>query len=414
MTVVDPDTDPRVGLPEHAEALWAEAILRHDDVEIEWYDERIDSRLVPRWDVESFMWALEQLGPVDMASFQLKRGRVPVSHKRITVSFGVTRSVPDLETHFAYARGDEAAIAWLDAIGPGEVVVCCCATSDAYRDEVLSSLETLAAGPASTWRGQAVQLDPHQDTGFRHLAPRATESPGRALADGLRRNLVIPLQQFDTLGTHVPRRGVLLHGRPGTGKSWSLEWVIGQVIGPVTAIVATPSVVGNGPLMRHAFDMAADATPSFLVLEDLDVGAGHRMLSPAAFGELLNAMDGPGRTAGVFVAATTNNPEMLDPAISQRPGRFDVTLEVDEAPDEVRRKAVEDMAADLGITDDDEITDAVRRTKGYSMAEVAAVGQMAWLVAADTGEAPSFTAAFAALSTDGPSTSGPKPGVGYA
>jgi hypothetical protein len=40
-----------------------------------------------------------------------------------------------------------------------------------------------------------------------------------------------------------------------------------------------------------------------LVLEDLDVGAGHRMFSAAAFGEILNAMDGPGRARGVFVVA---------------------------------------------------------------------------------------------------------------
>jgi ATP-dependent 26S proteasome regulatory subunit len=153
--------------------------------------------------------------------------------------------------------------------------------------------------------------------------------------------------------------------------------------------------------MRGAFEMAATAAPALLVLEDLDVGAGHRMLSASAFGEILNAMDGPGRLPGVFVAATTNHLELLDPALSQRPGRFDVTLEAVEAPDDVRRRAVEAIAAELGVPDD-EVTDVVARTKGYSMAEIAAIGQMAWLVAADTGEAPSLTTALTTLAAESP------------
>jgi ATP-dependent 26S proteasome regulatory subunit len=277
----------------------------------------------------------------------------------------------------------------------------CAATTDAFRDELLDTIESLALGECSTWRGQAVQIDPAEPRGFTHLIPHQPEPPAATLADGLRRNLVVPLRQFETLGAHVPRRGVLLHGRPGTGKSWAIGWVISQVLGPVSVIVATPSVVGNGPFMRGAFEMAATAAPALLVLEDLDVGAGHRMLSASAFGEILNAMDGPGRLPGVFVAATTNHLELLDPALSQRPGRFDVTLEAVEAPDDVRRRAVEAIAAELGVPDD-EVTDVVARTKGYSMAEIAAIGQMAWLVAADTGEAPSLTTALTTLAAESP------------
>jgi ATP-dependent 26S proteasome regulatory subunit len=124
-------------------------------------------------------------------------------------------------------------------------------------------------------------------------------------------------------------------------------------------------------------------------------------------------MDGPGRTPGVFVVATTNHPEMLDPALSQRPGRFDVTLEASEAPDEVRRRAVEAMATELGVSGD-EVTDVVARTKGYSMAEIAAIGQMAWLVAADTGDAPSLVAALSALAVESPMVAAEQVQAGYA
>jgi ATP-dependent 26S proteasome regulatory subunit len=123
-------------------------------------------------------------------------------------------------------------------------------------------------------------------------------------------------------------------------------------------------------------------------------------------------MDGPGRARGVFVVATTNHLELLDPALSQRPGRFDVTLEAVEAPDDARRRAVEAMASELGITGE-EIADIVSRTKGYSMAEIAAIGQMAWLVATDTGDPPSLTTALSTLLSDSPSISGEAPGSGY-
>jgi hypothetical protein len=294
--------DDRIGRPECASDLWAEAILGHDDPGLDWFDERVDGRNVERWDLDSVLCTLDHLDPFDRALFHSKRGRVPVARCRVPVSHDRTQLTTVLGAHHAYRSGDDRAIVWLEQDGMGATLFCA-ATTDSYRDALLDEIEGLAQGECSTWRGKAVQIDPAEPRGFCHLAPYHPEPPAPVLADGLRRNLVVPLQHFDTLGVHVPRRGVLLHGRPGTGKSWAIGWVVDQVLGPVSAIVATPSVVGNGPLMRGAFEMAAAAAPALLVLEDLDVGAGHRMFSAAAFGEILNAMDGPGRARGVFVVA---------------------------------------------------------------------------------------------------------------
>lgn len=398
MTAAAPDI--RAGIPAYAADLWAETILGHDDPELDWFEERVDARDIQRWDIDSVLRALDHLKPFERANFDRDRGRVPVARCRVPVSHDTKEACTALGSYLAYDRNGQRAIVWLERDGVNATLFCA-ATTDAFRDELLDTIESLALGECSTWRGQAVQIDPGEPRGFTHLIPHQPEPPAATLADGLRRNLVVPLRQFETLGAHVPRRGVLLHGRPGTGKSWAIGWVISQVLGPVSVIVATPSVVGNGPFMRGAFEMAATAAPALLVLEDLDVGAGHRMLSASAFGEILNAMDGPGRLPGVFVAATTNHLELLDPALSQRPGRFDVTLEAVEAPDDVRRRAVEAIAAELGVPDD-EVTDVVARTKGYSMAEIAAIGQMAWLVAADTGEAPSLTTALTTLAAESP------------
>jgi hypothetical protein len=62
----------------------------------------------------------------------------------------------------------------------------------------------------------------------------------------------------------------------------------------------------------------------------------------------------------------------------------------------------------------DEVTDVVARTKGYSMAEIAAIGQMAWLVAADTGDAPSLVAALSALAVESPMVAAEQVQAGYA
>jgi ATP-dependent 26S proteasome regulatory subunit len=70
--------------------------------------------------------------------------------------------------------------------------------------------------------------------------------------------------------------------------------------------------------VRQVFDRARQMTPCFLVLEDLDslVNAQNRSF-------FLNELDGFATNIGIVVLATTNHPEKLDPAILDRPSRFD-------------------------------------------------------------------------------------------
>jgi hypothetical protein len=390
VTIVDDIQVLRSTDPHFASDLWAEDVLGHDDPEIEWYDHGILSREVPAWEVESVLCALEDFGPAERATFDIQRGRVPVTHTTVRLSVDATRRCPASDTRFVYRHQAGAAIAWFEFDQRAGRLMCVAVQPD-LAEATLDGIWELATGPSSNWRRRAVELDPSERSGWRHLDLADVTEPPEPLSVGLRRNLILPLTDA-TLRTRVPRRGVLLHGRPGTGKTWALQWVAQQVVGDATVIFATPSVVGSAPLMRTAFEMAVDAAPVLLVLEDLDIGAGHRAISPGAFGELLNAMDGPGAVAGVFVGATTNHPEILDPALSQRPGRFDVTFEVPEAPESARRQALRTLAGDLGIVDDEEITELVQATNGWSMAEVAAIGHMAILISTDTNEPLSLLA----------------------
>ncbi len=412
MTIVDDIQELRRNDPQFASDLWAEEVLGHDDPDIEWYDHGILTREVPAWEVESVLCALEDFGPTERAMFDAQRGRVPVTDTTVRLSVDATRRCPSADTRFVYRTDSGAAIAWFEPRSHGGQLMSV-ALHHELGEATLDGIWALATGSSSNWRRRAVELDPGERSGWRHLDLANVTEPPEPLSVGLRRNLVLPLTN-PALRERVPRRGVLLHGRPGTGKTWSLQWVAQRVIGDATAIFATPSVVGNAELMRNAFDMAVDVAPVLLVLEDLDIGAGHRVISPGAFGELLNAMDGPGTVTGVFVAATTNHPELLDPAISQRPGRFDVTFEVPEAPESARRQALRTLAGDLGIADDEEITKLVQATNGWSMAEVAAIGHMAILISTDTNEPLSLLAALNEINGNG---SMPEPEVrpiGYA
>jgi ATP-dependent 26S proteasome regulatory subunit len=85
---------------------------------------------------------------------------------------------------------------------------------------------------------------------------------------------------------------------------------------------------GGRPL-TELFDLATRNQPSLVLFEDLD-----RLYSPGAsrrdenrtgitLQHLLNAIDGVGSREGVIVVATANDVATLDPALTQRPGRFD-------------------------------------------------------------------------------------------
>jgi hypothetical protein len=115
------------------------------------------------------------------------------------------------------------------------------------------------------------------------------------------------------------KRGLLLIGPPGNGKTHTLRGLVHECGRPCLYV---KDFKGRHSTETHnisrAFDRARAMSPCVLVLEDIDCHIDDDNRSV-----LLNELDGFARNDGLLVVATTNHPEKLDRSILDRPSRFD-------------------------------------------------------------------------------------------
>ena len=162
-------------------------------------------------------------------------------------------------------------------------------------------------------------------------------------------------------GQHL-KRGVLLYGRPGTGKTHTVRYLLSRSEG-VTAIL-----LSGGSLARisEAATMARALQPSIVVLEDCDLIAEDRSFGhgpqPLLF-EVLDAMDGLASDADVAFVLTTNRVDMLERALAQRPGRVDLAVEI-PLPAQAERVSLIKLYARGIPFSPNAIEDAAARTEG--------------------------------------------------
>jgi SpoVK/Ycf46/Vps4 family AAA+-type ATPase len=120
------------------------------------------------------------------------------------------------------------------------------------------------------------------------------------------------------------RRGYLLHGPPGNGKSTAIRAMMSSRGLPAyTLRLFDPNADDRD--LDSLFDSALRNRPAMVLLEDIDRAfpkAGESK-SRVSLQQLLNCLDGVGTGEGIIVVATANEPTILDPAILRRPGRFD-------------------------------------------------------------------------------------------
>lgn len=132
------------------------------------------------------------------------------------------------------------------------------------------------------------------------------------------------------------RRGVVLAGPPGTGKTSLVAATIARLEGAgITRVICTAdSFIEGGSPQRLLRLVSRYLAPALIVFEDIDLIAGERggpYGHDAIVGSLLSALNGlESRRGPLAIVATTNRPECLDEA-AIRPGRFDRVYQVPAA-----------------------------------------------------------------------------------
>jgi len=184
------------------------------------------------------------------------------------------------------------------------------------------------------------------------------------------------------------KRGVLFIGPPGNGKTHTLKALVNQLQQPCLYVKGFKTEYATDQeSMRLVFARARMTTPCIVVLEDLD-----SMIDDKSRAFFLNELDGFETNTGVVVLATTNHPDRLDPAILDRPSRFDRKYYF-HLPAEAERSAYikawhKELQAELRLSEEIE-AEVVRQTEGFSFAylkELFLSSMMQWM--ATTGSVP--------------------------
>jgi AAA+ superfamily predicted ATPase len=164
---------------------------------------------------------------------------------------------------------------------------------------------------------------------------------------------------LDALGIEK-KRGILLHGLPGTGKTSLCASLAKRLERFTICFVSGEQLLYPRELCR----MARYLQPTMIVFEDIDLIAEQRDTNGLAtiLGELMNQIDGCEVHEEVLFVMNTNSLNRLESAVKNRPGRVDQIIELPLPDADQRRRLIEMFAAKvkLEVADWDKVESATR------------------------------------------------------
>lgn len=205
-------------------------------------------------------------------------------------------------------------------------------------------------------------------------------------------DIVLNRERYKVLGIEFPS-AVILHGPPGTGKTFAVERLVDFLGWPSFQIdassVASPYIHETSKKVAQVFEKAMENSPSVLVIDEMEafladreMGSGHHRVEEVA--EFLRRIPEAVKNE-VLIIAMTNRIDMIDPAI-QRRGRFDHVIKVDFASEVEVQSLLDKLLSALPKESDVDSKPLAQELAGRPLSDVAFVVREGARLAARSGK----------------------------